>query len=71
LGLPDLITTSADEYVGVAVRLANDRARLIDLRQTLRDRLGTSPLMDERGFTEDLERCFAVAWERWLAKTSG
>jgi hypothetical protein len=35
------------------VRLASDPARIGELRRTLRDRLGASPLRDARGFSTD------------------
>jgi SAM-dependent methyltransferase len=55
IGLPELSAPDADEYVQIAVELANDRERLADLRATLRDRMRASPLMDVAGFTRNLE----------------
>lgn len=55
IGLPELSAKDADDYVRIAVELANDRARLAHLRATLRDRMRTSPLMDVAGFTRQLE----------------
>lgn len=55
IGLPELSAQDADDYVRIAVELANDRAALAHLRTTLRDRMRTSPLMDVAGFTRQLE----------------
>ena len=55
IGLPELSAQDADDYVRIAVELANDRARLAQLRVTLRERMRASPLMDVIGFTRQLE----------------
>ncbi|MDD3182945.1 MAG: methyltransferase domain-containing protein [Alphaproteobacteria bacterium] len=55
VGLPELSAKDADDYVRIAVELANDRERLADLRGTLRDRMQASSLMDVEGFTRQLE----------------
>src|SRR5690606_34784599 len=55
IGLPQLSAPDADEYVRIAVELANDRGRLAQLRATLRDRMRASPLLDVAGFTRQLE----------------
>ena len=55
IGLPQLSAPDADEYVQIAVELANDRERLAHLRATLRDRMRASPLLDVTGFTRQFE----------------
>lgn len=55
IGLPELSASNADDYVRIAVELANDRGRLAQLRATLRDRMRASPLLDVAGFTRQLE----------------
>jgi len=55
IGLPELSAKDADDYVRIAVELANDRARLAQLRATLRDRMRALALMDVDGFTRQLE----------------
>lgn len=55
IGLPELAARDADDYVHIAVELANDRERLAELRNSLRDRMRTSPLMDVSNFTRQLE----------------
>jgi SAM-dependent methyltransferase len=58
IGLPELAATDGVEYVRIAVDLANNPERLSSLRQSLRDRMRSSPLMDVRGFTCQLENTF-------------
>ena len=55
IGLPELAAKDAEDYVRVAVELANNPQRLIHLRQTLRQRMQASPLCDVAGFTQNLE----------------
>ncbi len=55
IGLPDLVAQDAEEYLRIAVDLANDRDRLTELRSTLREYMRISPLMDAAGFTQHLE----------------
>ena len=64
IGLPGLSACDADDYVRIAVELANDRARLADLRATLRDRMHASSLMDVAGFTRRLEDCLIDLYRR-------
>jgi protein O-GlcNAc transferase len=61
IGLPELVATSADQYVDIAVSLANDLVRIQDYRNRLRMRLSSSPLMDAVTFTRDLEKSY-----RWM-----
>ena len=55
IGLPELAAKIAKNYVRIAVRMANDRQRLTCLRNTLRDRMRASPLMDVAGFSRKFE----------------
>jgi protein O-GlcNAc transferase len=55
IGLPELAAKDAEDYVRVAVQLANNPQRLMQLRQTLRQRMQASPLCDVAGFTQNLE----------------
>lgn len=63
--LTDLIAASPDEYIRLAVELAADPARLIALRQGLRERMAASPLMDAARYTRHLERAYRLMWQRW------
>jgi predicted O-linked N-acetylglucosamine transferase (SPINDLY family) len=64
-GLPELIAQNVDEYVKLAVDLANDRERLCALRHNLRDKVGASPLMDQKRFTRNMEAAYREMWRRW------
>lgn len=55
LGLPGLAAQDGDDYVRIAVALAGDRERLKALRDTLRERMRSSPLCDVAAFTRGLE----------------
>ena len=46
IGLSELSARDADDYVRIAVALANDREWLAQLRTTLREQMRASPLMD-------------------------
>jgi predicted O-linked N-acetylglucosamine transferase (SPINDLY family) len=53
LGVPELIAERADDYVRIAVDLANDLPRLAKRRRELRCRLQASPLMDGTRFARN------------------
>jgi protein O-GlcNAc transferase len=63
--LPELVARSADDYVERAVRLAEDPARLRDLRAALRARMVASPLMDAPRFARNLEALYRRAWHAY------
>ncbi len=65
LGAPELLATTVSEYVDKNVRLASDSAMRLLLRQTLRERLETSPLMNTEAFVEDLEHAYREMWQAW------
>jgi len=70
IGLPELVATTVDEYVGVAVNLATDRDRLKRLRLTLRERMQNSPLMDSPTFARNLEAAYRQMWRKWCETVS-
>jgi protein O-GlcNAc transferase len=65
IGLPELIAKDSDEYVALAVDLANDSNRLSILRAGMRHRMLESPLMDAPKFARNFESTLRRAWERW------
>ena len=67
LGLTELIADSGEQFVKIGVNLAADQGRLRLLRQTLRQRLSASPVMDAARFTADLEAIYIEAWRRYCA----
>lgn len=66
-GMPELITSSLDEYERRALELARDPGQLAVLRQKLADRRATAPLFDTARFTRDLERVYTTMWQRQQA----
>ncbi len=64
-GLTEFICDGGDDYVKRAVQLAAEPERLVALRGALRARLKASPIMDEPGFTRDLEAAYRRMWTRW------
>ncbi len=69
-GFEDLIAESIPDYIHKAVLLAGDPERLGRFRTGLRDTIKHSPLMDEKGFTVDLEKSYRMIWRRWCEKNS-
>ncbi len=68
VGLGDLVASSPQDYVRIAIDLANDRPRLENIRQNLRDRMLASPLLDGPRLARDVEHAFRCMWQKWCAK---
>lgn len=62
---PEWIADSRDEYVDKIVALANDLPRLAQIRAGLRDEMKNSPLMDEQGFTLEMEKTYRSMFTKW------
>jgi predicted O-linked N-acetylglucosamine transferase (SPINDLY family) len=69
-GLPELVASSADGYVDIAVDLARDTPRLVELRRTLRRRMLESRLTDAPTFTRHLEAAYRRIWQDWCVRSS-
>jgi protein O-GlcNAc transferase len=65
LGLSDWTAASPEEFVRLAVRCAEDREAIVELRRTLRERMRRSPLMDEPQFARDVEDAYRRMWRTW------
>jgi protein O-GlcNAc transferase len=61
-GLTDLIANTTAEYEQIAVRLAVDRARIL---QDLRARMQSSALMDAPRFVRNLESAYRGMWREY------
>jgi protein O-GlcNAc transferase len=68
LGLDDWIASGPEDYVRLALQASANRDRLKELRATLRARMKASPLMDEAGFTRDLETLYRQMWRSYCAE---
>ena len=64
VGLPELVTHSADDYVELAVALAGDAGRLDLLRKRLAANRDTCVLFDSRRFTKTLETAYQTMQKR-------
>ncbi|MDP4028258.1 MAG: methyltransferase domain-containing protein [Gallionella sp.] len=64
VGLPELITTSNEDYFKLALSLAQDAARLAAIREQLRTNRLARPLFNTELFTRDLERLLAEIWAK-------
>ena len=62
VGAEKLAVTSAAAYISCAVSLAEDLDRLDEMHRTLRRKMETSPLMDQRGYMRALEEAYIMAW---------
>src|SRR5262249_4910930 len=65
MDLEELVARTPDQFVNIAVELANDLPRLSGLRATLRDRRVNSPLMDAPRFARNMEAAYRSMWQRW------
>jgi predicted O-linked N-acetylglucosamine transferase (SPINDLY family) len=65
VNLAELVAANEDKYVSVAVHLAQDRGRLRQLRQGLRQRMLKSPLMDGPAMARRLEAAYRAMWRQW------
>ena len=65
-GLPELVTLSIEEYVGLATKLARDADLAADTRQRVARARSSSTLFDGDRTVRGLETAFARMWEIWL-----
>jgi predicted O-linked N-acetylglucosamine transferase (SPINDLY family) len=68
VGLEELIAPDLASYADIAVRLASDTERLVELRRTLRPRMAASRLCDAPGFAREVEAAYRAMWRRWCAE---
>jgi len=62
IGLAEFIALDEASYVRKAIALANDAARLADLRSSLRSRMAGSSLCDQEGFARKFGALIRNAW---------
>jgi predicted O-linked N-acetylglucosamine transferase (SPINDLY family) len=70
VGLEELVAHSEDEYIALAVALAQDRQRLLALRGSQRRKMRESRLLDKKLFAETLEDAYRRMWEEWCAEVN-
>jgi predicted O-linked N-acetylglucosamine transferase (SPINDLY family)/predicted SAM-dependent methyltransferase len=71
VGLADLVAAGPDEYVAKAAALARDARRLSGLREGLRQRLRSSPLLDAQRLTRELESAYLGMWDDHANRKEG
>jgi protein O-GlcNAc transferase len=62
VGLPELVTTSLDEYEALALALARNPEQCRAVREKLREKRLTSALFDSPQFTRHLEDAYEAMW---------
>lgn len=62
LQLPELVAQSEEDYASIATQLASDVSKLTKLRNSLRQLMRDSALMDESGFVRSLEETILRLW---------
>ena len=65
IGLPELITSSQEEYEALAIKLAKTPQKLADIKSKLASNRLTSPLFDTPLFTKNLEDAYIKMHERY------
>ncbi|MHB8716946.1 MAG: O-linked N-acetylglucosamine transferase family protein [Sulfuricaulis sp.] len=65
IGMTELIASDQEQYVAIAVQLANDLNSLEQIRKKLRPRMSASPLTNAALFTKNLEQAYRAMWEKW------
>lgn len=64
IGLKNLVGATENQCVRIAKELSQNIPLLKELRQTLRDRMACSPMMDAVLFTKNLENAYRIMWKR-------
>ena len=62
-GLPELVTTSLEDYEALALKLATEPALLPSIRRKLEDNRSTCPLFDGDRFRRHVEDAFTTMWD--------
>jgi predicted O-linked N-acetylglucosamine transferase (SPINDLY family) len=65
VGLPQLVTTSLEEYQARALELVRDPPQLAGLRARLASNRMTQPLFDTQRFCRHLEKAYSAMWQRY------
>ena len=64
LNLPELITSTPEEYESLAIELATNPEKLHAIKAKLNDNLSTAPLYDTKLFTKNLESAYTQMYDR-------
>ena len=64
INLPELITSTPEEYELLAIELATNPEKLNTIKAKLNDNLSTAPLYDTKLFTKNLESAYTQMHDR-------
>lgn len=64
IGYPEWIAKTPEEYIKIAISLANDVGRLREIRANLRTTMKSSYLCDGEAFVKNLEDVYHTLWEK-------
>jgi predicted O-linked N-acetylglucosamine transferase (SPINDLY family) len=67
IGLPELVTTTQEQYESTAIQLAADPGRLAEIKDRLHRNRSKMPLFDTAQFTRHLEDAYMQMYERYQA----
>jgi predicted O-linked N-acetylglucosamine transferase (SPINDLY family) len=65
VNLPELITTTQEQYESLAIQLATHPEKLKIIKDKLINNLPTAPLYDTPLFTQQLESAYSIMYERY------
>ena len=65
INLPELITSTQEQYESVAIELATNPEKLKIIKDKLVDNLATAPLYDTPLFTRHLESAYLTMYDRY------
>ena len=65
LGLDDFIASSREDYIKIALRMADDLGYLEELRTLLRGKILTSPVGDPSLYVGAVEEIYRDIWTDW------
>ena len=70
INLSELITTSLVEYEYLAIELAKNPNKLLDIKEKLKVNRSSSPLFDSQLFTSNLEDTYAMMYDVYLKNSA-
>jgi len=65
IGLEDWVANSEEDYIAKAIAFSANLSEIASLRESLRERLFTSPICDAPRFASNLEIAFRSMWHKW------
>ena len=68
IGVSELITSTPQEYEGLAIELATNPEKLAAIKDKLANNRLTTPLFDTQLFTRHIEAAYTAMYERYQAK---